>query len=402
MLDKMTVLDLSESQLSDKRVLMRVDYNVPLNEKRQVVDDSRIRATLPTIAYLGGRGASIVLMSHLGRPKGEPVPELSLRPVASRLAALLESDVAFVPSTTSDEAIATTKRMKAGDIVLLENTRFDPGETSNDPEHAAALATLGDVFVNDAFGTAHRAHASTVGVAEHLRPAVAGLLMERELKHLGALLENPERPFVAVLGGAKVSGKIDLIENLLKVVDRLCVGGAMACTFFRALGHEIGTSLVEDELVGFAAELIERAGDALVLPSDVVVTEALTDGAESAVVARGAIPADRMVADIGPASAAEFAKWVGDARTILWNGPVGVFEHEAFSEGSRIMAGAIAVATDAGASSVVGGGDTAAAVAMLGSPDRVTHISTGGGATLEFLAGKELPGVAVLSDRSAP
>lgn len=399
MLNKMTVRDLSEVQLSGKRALMRVDYNVPLDEDGRVADDARIRATLPTLAYLAGRGAKTVLMSHLGRPGGKVVPGLSLRPVADRLTELWESEVAFLPATTSDEAIEASHRLEPGEVLLVENTRFDPGETANDAELASAMAALGDVYVNDAFGTAHRAHASTVGVARHLHPAVAGLLMERELEYLGALMQRPQSPFVAILGGAKVSGKIDLIESLLSRVDRLCVGGAMACTFFRAMGYQTGVSLVEEDHIDIAAALIERAGDALVLPDDVVVAASLTKDAETAVVRRHEIAEDLMVADIGPESAAAFADMIVGARTVLWNGPLGVFELEPFTDGSRVIAEAVARATGRGATSVVGGGDTAAAVAALGSPERVSHISTGGGATLEFLAGKELPGVAVLTDR---
>jgi phosphoglycerate kinase len=401
MLNKMNVRDLSDVQLQGKRALVRVDYNVPLDEDGQVGDDARIRATLPTLEYLRGREAALVLMSHLGRPKGKPDPKYSLRAVAEHLGDLLGEEVRFVPSTVSEEAAAATERLKPGEILLLENTRFDPRETANDPSLAKALAALGDVYVNDAFGAAHRAHASTAGVARYLQPAVAGLLMERELEHLGGLLENPGRPFVTVLGGAKVSGKIDLIENLLGKVDRLCIGGAMACTFFRALGLETGVSLVEGDLVELAGDLMRRAGDKLALPRDAVIAPSMERGAEARIVSRNAIPSDEMSLDIGPESASEFADIVRSARTILWNGPVGVFEHEPFAVGTRIVAQAIVDATAGGATGIVGGGDTAAAVAAFGMSDRMTHVSTGGGATLEFLAGKELPGVAALSQRAA-
>ncbi len=394
----MNVRDLIDSQLEGRRALVRVDYNVPL-DGGEVADDARIRATLPTLEYLRGRGARIVLMSHLGRPKGKPDPQYSLRPVARHLSELLDEEVAFVDGLVSDEAHAASERLESGRLLLLENTRFDPRETANDPELSRALARLGDVYVNDAFGAAHRAHASTAGVTQFLRPAVAGLLMERELVHLGGLLAEPARPFVTVLGGAKVSGKIDLIENLLERVDRLCIGGAMACTFLKALGYETGESLVEDDLIPVADDLLKRAGDALVLPSDAVVAPALDRGDQARTVKVQAIPPEEMLLDIGPESAETFSDIVRKARTTLWNGPVGAFEHEPFGVGTRRVAQAVAEATRAGATSVIGGGDSAAAVAELGLVDEMTHVSTGGGATLEYLAGKELPGVSALNDR---
>ena len=401
MLNKMTVRDLSDVQLRGRRALVRVDYNVPLDDDGNVVDDVRIRATLPTLGYLRGREAKVVLMSHLGRPKGEVAPKYSLRPVADHLADLLGEEVEFVTSTVSQDAMAASKRLGPGGILLVENTRFEVGETKNDPALARAMAALGDVFVNDAFGAAHRAHASTEGVTRYLQPAVAGLLMERELDHLGDLLADPRRPFVAVMGGAKVSGKIDLIENLLGKVDRLCIGGAMACTFLRAMGLEIGNSLVEEDLIELAGHLMERAEGTLVLPTDAVVAPSIQSGAEAHVVSVTAIPPDEMLLDIGPDSAEAFAGIVLGAQTILWNGPVGVFEQEAFARGTEVVGQAVAQATDSGATSVVGGGDSAAAVAALGLVDRMSHVSTGGGATLEFLAGKELPGVAALTDKGA-
>ncbi len=399
MLDKMTVRDLSDAQLGGKRALVRVDYNVPLDDDGRVVDDARIRATLPTLEYLRGRDAKIVIISHIGRPKGEVVPKYSLRPVAEHLARLLGEEVEFVASTVSDEAVAASERLDPGGLLLLENTRFDPRETKNDRSMAEALAALGDAYVNDAFGAAHRAHASTEGVAHFLQPAVAGLLMERELENLGGLLAEPQRPFVAVLGGAKVSGKIDLIDNLLGGVDRLCVGGAMACTFLRARGLETGTSLVEEDLIDLAGRLMQKAGDTLVLPTDAVVAPSLDGGADARVVGVDAIPSDEMLLDIGPDSARAFAAVVSGARTILWNGPLGVFEQEAFAGGTEVVGRAIAKATAGGATSVVGGGDSAAAVAALGLVEHMSHVSTGGGATLEFLAGKVLPGVAALTDK---
>lgn len=399
MLNKMNVRDLSDVQLQGRRALVRVDYNVPLGEGGQVADDARIQATLPTLQYLRGRQARVVLMSHLGRPKGQAIDKYSLRPVAEHLGRLLGEPVTFVPSTVSDEAVAATERLEPGQLLLLENTRFDAREEKNDPSLAEAMGALGDVYVNDAFGTAHRAHASTAGVARYVSPAVAGLLMERELEYLGGLLAEPERPFVAVMGGAKVSGKIDLIENLLGKVDRLCIGGAMACTFLRAMGMGTGRSLVEEDLIGFSAELLERAGEALVLPTDAVVAPSLESGEGAHVVSVDAIPADEMLLDVGPESAEAFGAVIGAAKTILWNGPVGVFEQAAYAEGTRAVGHAVAEATAAGATSIVGGGDSAAAVAAFGLVDRMTHVSTGGGATLEFLAGQELPGVAALTDR---
>ncbi len=401
MLNKMNVRDLSDVQLQGRRALVRVDYNVPLGEAGQVTDDARIQATLPTLSYLRGRQARIVLMSHLGRPKGEVVAKYSLRPVAQHLARLLGEEVGFVPSTVSDEAVAATERLEPARVLLLENTRFDAREEKNDPSLAEAMSALGDVYVNDAFGTAHRAHASTAGVARYIRPAVAGLLMEREIEYLGGLLAEPARPFIAVLGGAKVSGKIDLIENLLGKVDRLCIGGAMACTFLRAKGLETGASLVEEDLIDLATELLERAGGALILPSDAVVAPSLESGEGAHVVSVEAIPATQMLLDVGPASARTFGSVIKSAKTILWNGPVGVFEQAAYAEGTRAVGLAVAEATAGGATSIVGGGDSAAAVAAFGLVGRMTHVSTGGGATLEFLAGQELPGVAALTDRDA-
>ncbi len=399
MLDKLSVRDLGEQHLRGKRVVLRVDFNVPLDRYGRLVDDSRIRATLPTIEYLRGRGAAIVILSHLDRPKGVPDPKLSLQPAATRLAELLDRDVRFVHETVSEEALAASRELAVGEVLMLENTRFNPGETKNDPDFAKALAQLGDVYVNDAFGTAHRAHASNAGIARFLQPAAAGLLMERELQHLGGLLSDPERPFVIVLGGAKVSSKIDLIENMLGKVDGLCVGGAMACTFFRAMGLNVGRSLVDVECIDYARHILDVAGDALLLPTDVVVTEALEAGATGTVVSRDVIPDDRMVVDIGPDSASAFADRIIEARTILWNGPVGVFEVPPFDEGTRVVGQAVVMATAEGATSVVGGGDTAAAAAAQQITQHVSHISTGGGASLQLLAGEELPGVAALTDR---
>ncbi|HEX5580400.1 MAG TPA: phosphoglycerate kinase [Gemmatimonadaceae bacterium] len=397
-MDRRTVRDLRDDEVRGRRALVRVDFNVPLEDGR-VGDDTRIRAAIPTIEALLDRGARVILLSHLGRPKGAPEAKYSLRPVAARLAELLPGrDVRFVDDTVGEAARAAVAALGDGQVLVLENTRFLPGEEKNDPALARSLAELGDLYVNDAFGAAHRAHASTAGVADHLRPAVAGLLMERELQYLSGALENPERPFVAVLGGAKISGKIDVVESLLPRVDRMLVGGAMACTFFRAMGLETGKSLVEPDRVEMAAELLAKAGDKLVLPVDAVVAPSLdaAGGAASHAVPREEIPADEAMFDVGPATVEQFAALVRGARTVLWNGPMGVFETPPFDAGTLAVARAMAEATSRGATTIVGGGDSAAAIAQAGLEDRVSHVSTGGGASLEFLEGKTLPGVAAL------
>jgi phosphoglycerate kinase len=398
-MNKKTVRDLPSDQLRGRRALVRVDFNVPLDEARNVTDDTRVRAALPTIEYLAERGAKVVLLSHLGRPKGKPEEKYSLDPVGRRLQELTKRTVRFVGSTDSDEALKETTRLADGEIVLLENTRFLGGEETNDERLARGLAQLGDLYVNDAFGSAHRAHASTEGVARVLRPAVAGLLMEKELQYLGAALADPKRPFVAVLGGAKISGKIDVIERLLPKVDRMLVGGAMACTFFRAMGLETGRSLVEADRVEMAKQLLARAGDKLVLPDDALVAPSMDDGGKAHPVARTAIPATEAMFDIGPRAAERFAREITGAKTVVWNGPMGVFEKPPFDAGTLAVARAMAAATAKGATTIVGGGDSAAAVAQAGLEDEVSHVSTGGGASLEFLEGKTLPGVAALDDR---
>jgi len=396
---KKTVRNLRAEELRGKRALVRVDFNVPLDDKGQVTDDTRIRASLPTIELLLDRGARVVLLSHLGRPKGKPDPKYSLEPVGRRLQKLIpKKHVCFVESTDTDEAVKSTHD-KTCDVVLLENTRFLGGEESNDPRLARGLAELGDVYVNDAFGSAHRAHASTEGIAHHLRPAVAGLLMEVELDYLGQALTDPKRPFIAVLGGAKISGKIDVIENMLPKVDRMVIGGAMACTFFKAMGVETGKSLVELDRVEMARELLKRGKEKLVLPTDAVVAPALEQSNAAHEVARNAIPANEAMFDIGRRSEQAFAEIISAARTVVWNGPMGVFETPPFDHGTQAVAQALAVATDRGATTIVGGGDSAAAVAQLGLDARMSHVSTGGGASLEFLEGKTLPGVAALDDR---
>ncbi|HEX8360013.1 MAG TPA: phosphoglycerate kinase [Longimicrobium sp.] len=405
-MNKKTIADLRGDELQGHRVVVRVDYNVPLDDAGQITDDTRIRATLPTLDALLQQGARVVLLAHFGRPKGKPVPEMSLRPAGERLAELMEGrSVRFVPDTTGREAHGAVSMLQNGEVVLLENTRYLAGEEKNDSALSEEMAALGDVYVNDAFGAAHRAHASTAGIARVMRaqgkPAVAGLLMARELEFLGGVVESPERPFVAIIGGAKISGKIDVIRALLPKVDHLVIGGAMANTFFRAMGLATGTSLVEEDRVDLARELLSEAGDKLLLPTDCVVTDRLEAGGEVATVGREAIPADRMVADVGPRTVEAYGRVVRAARTVLWNGPMGVFEVPAFAAGTRGVAEAVADATDAGATTVVGGGDSAAAVTEMGLDDRISHVSTGGGASLEFLEGRELPGVAALSDREA-
>ena len=403
---KRTIADLREDEVRGRRVVVRVDYNVPLDERGRITDDARITATLPTLDALLQQGARLVLLAHFGRPKGQPVPSMSLRPVAERLGELLEGrPVRFVEDTVGELAHFAAADLADGEVALLENTRFLPGEEKNDPGLAERMAELGDVYVNDAFGAAHRAHASTAGVARVMRaagkPAVAGLLMDRELEFLGRVLAEPARPFVAILGGAKISGKIDVIRALLPRVDHLLIGGAMANTFFRAMGLETGTSLVEEDRIGMARELLASSGDRLVLPDDCVVAAEVAAGAATATVPRDAIPADRMVLDVGPRTVRRYAEVLASAGTVLWNGPMGVAEVAEFAHGTRGVAEAVAAATDRGAVTIVGGGDSAAAVAEMGLEERMSHVSTGGGASLEFLEGKELPGIAALSDAEA-
>jgi len=395
---KKTIKDLDDAQVRGKRALVRVDFNVPLDENGQITDDTRIRASLPTIELLLERQARTIIISHLGRPKGKPDPKYSLQPVSKRLEELCGSRVTFVESTDSDEALQASQNLKSGEILLLENTRFLGGEEKNDPRLSRSLAELGDFFVNDAFGSAHRAHASTVGVAEHLRPAVAGLLMKTELDYLGSALSNPVKPFVAILGGAKISGKIDVIEQLLPKVDALLIGGAMACTFYRAMGLETGKSLVEEDRVQMAKALLDRAGAKLTLPHDVLVAPSLERASEAKAVSRNAIPRDQAVFDIGPQSAASFSRAIASARTVVWNGPMGVFETPPFDNGTKAIAQAMANATSTGTTTIVGGGDSAAAVAEAGLEKKMSHVSTGGGASLEFLEGKKLPGVEILDE----
>jgi phosphoglycerate kinase len=394
---KRTLASLDGARLDGQRVLVRVDFNVPLKDGR-VTDATRIRAALPTIKYLREKGARVLLCSHLGRPKGGPDPKYSLEPVARTLEGEIGAPVVFIPDPAAPDAATISKRLPRGGVALLENTRFHPGEEANDPALAKVYAGLGDIYVNDAFGSAHRAHATTEGVAHLIKPAVSGFLMERELKYLGEALDAPVRPFVAILGGAKISGKIDLIEALLPKVDRILIGGAMACTFFKAMGLETGNSLVEAERVEMARGLLARPGRKIVLPSGAVVAQELGAAAPTRIVRRDAIPEGWAVYDIDEASGEEFAAIIVAARTVVWNGPMGVFETPPFDQGTRRVAGAMAEAAKLGAVTVVGGGDSAAAVAEAGVAGRMTHVSTGGGASLEFLEGKPLPGVLALDE----
>lgn len=394
MFDKKTVEDIDVSQ---KKVLVRCDFNVPLADG-EITDDKRIVASLPTIKYLLSKGAAIILCSHLGRPKNGPEEKYSMKPVASRLEELLGQTVIFAADVVGEDAQAKAKALKSGEVLMLENVRFEKGETKNDPELSAKFAALADIFVNDAFGTAHRAHCSTAGVAEHL-PAVSGYLIGKELAVMGKALTNPERPFVAILGGAKVSDKIGVIESLLDKADSILIGGGMAYTFFAAQGREIGTSICEQEKIDIARQLLQKAqqkGVALLLPEDNVVADKFAEDAQAQTVASTAIPAGWMGMDIGPKTIARYSDVIKNAKTVVWNGPMGVFEMSKFAEGTRAVAQAMA---NSSAVTIIGGGDSAAAAAQLGFEDKMTHISTGGGASLEFLEGLELPGIACLNDR---
>lgn len=386
---KRTIRDL---QLNGKRVLVRCDFNVPL-DGQTITDDRRISEAVPTLRYLLDHGAAVIAMSHLGRPKG-PSPETSLAPVAKRLGELLGRPVSMLPDCVGPAVEAAVARLAPGDVALLENLRFHAGEEANDPAFAAELAKLGDIYVNDAFGTAHRAHASTEGVA-HLLPAAIGFLIEKELKFLGDATADPKRPFVAVLGGSKVHDKIGVIDHLLPKVDRLLIGGGMAFTFLKAQGFEIGKSLLDSTSLDYAGSLIQQEGAKLVLPQDVVCTAVLEPSAVPAVVAANAIPPDEIGADIGPSASASYGEVIRGAGTVLWNGPMGVFEMPPFAAGTKAIADAMA---ESGAVTIVGGGDSAAAVDKFGVADKMTHVSTGGGASLEFLEGKVLPGIAAIPD----
>lgn len=390
-MNKQTIRDVN---VRGKRVLVRVDFNVPLKEGA-ITDDTRIRAALPTINYLLEKGAALILCSHLGRPKGKIVPELKMDPVAARLSELLGRPVQKMDACTGTEVEEAAEAMQPGDVILLENTRFNPEEKENDPGFAKQVAGLADIFVNDAFGAAHRAHATTVGVADYL-PAVAGFLMEKELEYLGNATTDPERPFVAILGGAKISSKIGVIESLLSRCDRLLIGGGMANTFFKAMGFEIGDSLVEEDAVPTAKTLLEKAGSQLVLPVDAVVADAYDNEANAKVVAPNEVTPGWRILDIGPKTIQTFESALGGAKTVVWNGPMGVFEMPNFAKGTFAVAETLAKLD---ATTIIGGGDSAAAVKQAGLADKMSHVSTGGGASLEFLEGKTLPGVAALADK---
>ncbi len=395
-MNKKTIRDVN---VKDKRVIVRVDFNVPLKEG-QVGDDTRIEAALPTIERLLDEQATVILMSHLGRPKGKAVDELRMDPVAERLSKLLGRPVKKVDDCIGPDVQAAVEAMQPGDIILLENTRFHAEEKANDPDFAAKLAALADVYVNDAFGAAHRAHASTEGVAQAMRdegkPVVAGLLVEKELELLGKAVDDPEHPFVAILGGAKISDKISVIESLLDRCDRLLIGGGMANTFFKAMDYEVGDSLVEEDAVSIAKSLLDRASGRLVLPVDVVIADAFDNDAQSKVVAPNEVPAGWRILDIGPKTVATFESALKGAKTITWNGPLGVFEMPTFAVGTFDMARLLA---EMDATTIIGGGESAAAVHEVGLADQMTHISTGGGASLQFLEGKPLPGVVALDDK---
>ena len=393
---KKTVKDIN---WAGKTAVTRCDFNVPLDGDR-ITDDTRIRAAVPTIKYLMDNGAATVLMSHLGRPKGQPVPEMSLAPVAKRLSELLEKEVKFVPSdaVVDDKVRAAAKELKAGEVMLIENVRYRAEEEKNDPGFAKDLAGLGDVFVQDAFGTAHRAHASTTGIADYI-PAVSGFLIEKELKFLGEAVNDPKRPFAAIMGGAKVKDKIPVITNLLDKVDILLIGGGMAYTFFKAQGYSIGKSLLDEEGLELAGDILKKAeekGVKFMLPVDVVAADEFAADSPCDVYAVDAIPDNRMGMDIGPETVKLYCDTLRTAKTIIWNGPMGVFEMERFAKGTKAIAECLA---ETDATTVIGGGDSAAAVTQFGLADRMTHISTGGGASLEFLEGRELPGIAIIEDK---
>jgi phosphoglycerate kinase len=385
---------LTDLGVKDKKVLVRVDFNVPLSEGA-VGDDTRIQAALPTINYLLENGAAVILCSHLGRPKDAPDPAFSLRPVAEYLATLVEAEVKFAEDCIGEAAKKAADKLEPGQVLVLENTRFHAGEKKNEPEMAKQLASLADLYVNDAFGSAHRAHASTAGVADYL-PSAAGFLLEKEIKYLGNAIAEPERPFVAILGGAKVSDKIGVIENLLTKADQILIGGGMANTFFKAQGYEMGDSLVEEDVLDTARALLDTAAGKLILPVDMVIADAFEADADAQVLPVGDVPAGWRVLDIGPRSVEIFGEVIQQAKTIVWNGPMGVFEFEKFARGTFEVARLVA---ESGATSIVGGGDSVSAIKKSGLEDRITHISTGGGASLEMLEGRILPGLAVLDDK---
>jgi len=395
-MQKKTVRDVD---FKGKRVLMRADFNVPLNENGEITDDTRIRATLPTIQYILEHGGRLAICSHLGRPKGAPDPKYSLKPVAKRLSELLGQEVKMLPDCVGDEVKKAVFSLKDGQVCLLENVRFHPGEMENDPEHSKKLAELGEIFVNDAFGSAHREQCSVSGVTKFIETSVAGFLMEKEIEFLVQAIENPDRPFLAIMGGAKISGKIDVIQNLLSKVDGILIGGAMAYTLLKAKGIPVGKSLVEDDRIDMAKDVlkaVERKGIKFMLPLDHLVAPEVKEGAPVQVTQGVEIPDDQCGVDIGPQTIAAYRKEIAGAKTILWNGPMGVFEIPAFAKGTMAIAEALA---ESKAKTIIGGGDSVSAVNKAGVADKITHISTGGGASLELLEGKPLPGLVTLSDK---
>jgi phosphoglycerate kinase len=393
MFNKKTIEDIN---VESKRVLVRVDFNVPLEGDR-VADDTRIQAALPTIQYLMGANAKVILCSHLGRPKGEVDPELSLRPVAEQLAKLLGKEVAFAPDCVGSDAEQAAEKLQEGEVLLLENTRFHAGEKANEPEFAKKLASLAEIFVNDAFGSAHRAHASTVGVTEYL-PAAAGYLLEKEIRYLGEALSEPEHPFVAIMGGAKISDKIDVVKRMLQIADHLLIGGGLANTFLAASGYDLADSLVENEAMHTANAILAGAVEKLLLPVDLVVADKFDATAQKQTVPVDQVPSGWRALDIGQETVKLFTSKLQAARLVVWNGPMGVFELEPFAEGTFAIAHAIA---DSGAISIIGGGDSAAAIRKANLTEQISHVSTGGGASLEFMEGKTLPGVAALMDKDS-
>ncbi len=399
-MQKKTIEDLKGNQLEGKKILVRVDFNVPLNEELEITDDTRIKAALPTIKYLISHQAKVILMSHLGRPKGEVIEKLRLDPVARRLSELLKQDVKKANNCIGEEVEKVVSNMQKGEVILLENLRFHPEEEKNNPEFAKALANLADIFVNDAFGTAHRAHASTVGVAE-LLPSYAGFLMAKEIEVLSNLLENPERPFVVVLGGAKISGKIEIVQNLLSIADRILIAGGMSYTCLAALGYEVGNSLLEEYDLKIVRKMLKKAeeqGNKILLPIDLIITKEVSEKIKGKLFEIDNIPKDGIGVDLGERSLVKFEKEIKKAKTVFWNGPVGVFEIEKYAKGTNRIAKILAD-MQGKVVTIIGGGDSIAAIEKAGLTEKMTHISTGGGASLEFLGGKKLPGIEILPNK---
>jgi phosphoglycerate kinase len=398
----MEKLFIEDLDLKGQKVLVRVDFNVPLNDELEITDDIRITSALPTIKKIIAEGGSAILMSHLGRPKGEVNPKFSLKPAAIRLSELLGREVKFADDCIGESVKKMVSELKEKEVLLLENLRFHSEETKNDPEFAKQLAAFGDVYVNDAFGSAHRAHASTEGVTKFIDQCAAGYLMKKELDYLGNAIANPKRPFTAILGGAKISGKIDVIQELMGKVDNLIIGGGMAYTFYKAQGYEIGTSLLEEDKIDLAKEILEKAKSSnfnFMLPVDVRIASEFNNDSPSEVVPVDLMPADKMGLDIGTKTIEKFKEVIEKSKTVVWNGPMGVFEFENFAHGTKAVAEALVEATEKGAITIIGGGDSAAAIKKAGLDEKVSHVSTGGGASLEFLEGKVLPGVAALTDK---